>query len=161
MFGAVMRLIARYGLLALGLLFAAMAQASWMAGSPPNWSLFAPRDVAEVVSAGVASGRAGNGSLRHWPDVEIRWPAGTGETMPLEGLQPSFFAYGPSEAERLASAYPVGLLVPVRILDGRPMADRIDLLGLAHALFMSVFAFCLLIAGGFAVWLVGRIQAMR
>lgn len=159
--GLALRLLARFGLLGLGIVFALMANASWRMGTPPNWSLLAPREITSVVSAAVQSGRASNGSLRHEPVVHIAWPPGSQDSVALAGVRPSFFGYGEAEAGRIVADYPVGGLTSVRLVEGKPVADRIDLFGLAHALFLSVFAFGLLVAGTLAVWIVGRLQAMR
>jgi hypothetical protein len=159
--GLALQLLARFGLLGLALIFAAMAWASWQSGNPPTASLLAPREMAEIVSTQVVSGRASNGSIRHEPVVTIRWPDEASPAQTLAGLKPSFFDYRDAAARSIVADYPVGMLTPVRIIDGAPVADRIDLFGMAHAVFLSVFAFSLLVPGLLVAFLGGRPQATR
>lgn len=143
----------RFGLLGVGIVFAFMAWNSWTFGEPPPWSLFGPKTTETVVESRVWETRIGNGTTRFLPFVTVTTP---GEAQQLEGLVPSFSNYSRSMAADTVCGYPAGAQVQVRWVDGKPMADRIDLFGMAHAVGISIFAALFLLAGLFWAWAMGR-----
>jgi len=145
-------LLLRFGVLGAGLLCSLLAWQSWTFGAPPPASMFAARGEVTVVKSVVEEGRASNGSLRFTPVVEIATGDGV---QPLAGVEPSFFGFDSRTSADIVADYPVGQTATVRWVDGVPMADRYDLFGMAHALFLTVFSAFLLILGGFLAWALG------
>lgn len=137
----------RYGILLVGLVFALGSHAAWTTGDPPPSSLFIGTTAAVVVRAEVEAGLASNGSLRHLPRVDIRWPETTGPAIGLRGLLPSFYGDRRADAERVLVGFVPGETVPVRIIDGHPYTDRIDWFRLLGALWLSLIAGILLVLG--------------
>jgi hypothetical protein len=140
----------RFAPLAVGVVLSVMSWNSWTSGEPPPRSLFGPKSGDTVLESRVEEGRATNGSLRFTPIVIVTAPDGR---QPLQGLIPSFSAFSHDMAASAVAAHPVGDTVSVRWVDGRPMADRIDLFSMAHAVGLSLFALVLLIGGSF--WAMG------
>lgn len=130
----------RFGPLLAGLILFLGATYSWQQGSPPAWSLLAERAGTRVESAAIASGLIGNGTMRHQLRVMVAWPAGSAQSRELESVHPSLFNYHRDEAAALLGAYPAGQDIRVRVIDGRPHADRNDRRQLLHAAVMSVLA---------------------
>ena len=122
----------RFAPLAVGVALSVMSWNSWTSGELPPWSLFGPKSGDTVLESRVEEGRATNGSLRFTPIVIVTAPDGR---------------------QRLQGADPTGDTVSVRWVDGRPMADRIDLFSMANAVGLSLFALGLLIGGSF--WAMG------
>ena len=131
-------------LICLGLVFARLAFAGWTTGDPAPTSLIAPRATVHVVSAEVISVRT-NGAIRHVPRVTVLHESGVVE---LGGLTGSFYDYRQGSAESAIRDYVVGEEVAVRLIDNAPYADRTDWFSLVGALWMSVFAAAILVAGG-------------
>ncbi len=146
----------RFGMLVVGLGALWMAAVSWRLGDPPTWTIFLPSDEALVLSSDVRHERISNGTTRFRPEVSVEWPAGSGEAVALGGIEPSFFAAHPDEADEIAGAYKPGETAPVRLYQGRVYADRIDVFRTGHAAFLTLFgAFLTLIGGLFAYALRG------
>ena len=122
----------RFAPLAVGVVLSVTSWNSWTSGEPPPSSLLGPKSGETVLESRVEEGRATNGSLRFTPIVIVTAPDGR---------------------QRLQGADPTGDTVSVRWVDGRPMADRIDLFSMAHAVGLSLFALVLLIGGSF--WAMG------
>ncbi len=127
----------RFGVLALGLVFGAMAVHSWLAGRPPAWSFAGPRTTTEVLETSVHSERIGRGSLRHHAVVQVAWPP---SSQPLASLHTRFSAYRQAEAAALVAAYTPGQRIVVRVVDGLPHADHHDRFQLLHAVAMSLLS---------------------
>jgi hypothetical protein len=142
----------RFGPLGVGLIFAVMSWGSWTSGEPPPWSVFGPKSTETVVESKVEEGRATNGSIRFMPVVTVTTSA---QPQALEGLIPSFSNYSADMAANTVAAYPVGARVQVRWIDGEPMADRIDLFSMAHAVVLSLFAALFLFGGLLWAWAMG------
>jgi hypothetical protein len=134
------RLLLRFGPLLVAAVFVLMSYRSWTFGDPPTWTVFGPRSEARVVSSQVVVGRAGNGTIRHEPEVNVAWPSDATEAVALGNLKPSFYAYGADHAAEIAATFVVGETITVRVHDGRPHADVIDWFGLLHAAFISAFS---------------------
>lgn len=130
-----------------------MAWSSWTFGEPPPWSLFGPKTTETVLESGIVEGRAGNGTIRFTPVVTVTTSAGPSQ---LDGLVPSFSSLSRETATDAVAGYPVGGQVQVRWVNGKAMADRVDLFGMAHAIFLSVFAGFLFLGGLFWAWALGR-----
>ncbi len=143
----------RFGPLGVGLMLAVMSWGSWTSGEPPPWSLFGPKSTETVLESRVEEGRASNGSLRFMPVVKVTTP---NQPQLLKGLIPAFSNYSAEMAADAVASYPVGGQVQVRWVDDKPMADRIDPFGMAHAVGLSLFAFLLVLAGTFWAWAMGR-----
>lgn len=142
----------RFAPLGVGIVFAFMSWGSWTFGEPPPWSLFAPKTLETVLESRVEEGRAGNGSIRFTPVVTVTTEDGPGQ---VRGLVPSFSGFTQDMATKAVAGYPVGEDVTIRWVDGKPMADRIDAFGMAHAAFLSLFAAILLLGGLFWAWAMG------
>ncbi len=143
----------RVGPLGVGVIAALMAWNSWTFGEPPPWSVFGPKSAETVLESRVEEGRAGNGTTRYTPVVVV---TAEGEPQQLDGLVPSFSSFSVDMATHAISGYPVGGEVQVRWVGGKAMADRTDLFGMAHAIFISVFAAVFLFGGLFWAWAMGR-----
>ncbi len=143
----------RFGPLAVGIVLASASWSSWTFGAPPPWSVFGPKTTETVLEARVLQTLASNGTTRFLPIVKVTAP---GEVQQLDGLVPSFASYSREMATDAVSGYAPGEQVRVRWVDGKAMADRTDLFGMAHAVAMTVFAILLLLAGGFWAWAMGR-----
>lgn len=139
--------LVRFTALALGLIFAWLALSSWRSGEPPVWTTFLTPEPARVLASGIEAGRIASGVERSTPVVTVEWPLGSGQAYTLAGLQPAFFAYRRDEAEAIAAEFAVGNEVGVRVLDGKPYADRLDLFRLLHAAGMTLLAAALLVVG--------------
>lgn len=145
-------LLLRFGVLAVGLVMTLVVWQSWTFGEPPPWSIFAARGEAIVVKSQVEEGRAGNGTTRFTPVVEVQTQDGV---QPLAGIEPSFFSFDNRTSTGIVADYPVGRAATVRWVNGRPMADRYDLFGMAHTAFVSLMTLFLLFLGGFLAWALG------
>lgn len=137
----------RFGVLTLGLGFAWLALVSWRSGDPPSWTVFKPSESAVVIDSTVETGLISNGTHRSLPVVTVEWPQGSGAAVALEGLTPSFYAYRRAEADEIIARYRPGEPTSVRPHEGRLFANRIDLFGILHAGFLSLFALFLLAVG--------------
>lgn len=134
------RLLLRFGPLLVAAVFVLMSYGSWTFGDPPTWTILGPRSEARVISSQVAVGRAGNGTIRHEPEVSVAWPPDAPEAVALGNLKPSFYAYGADHAAEIAARFVAGETITVRVHDGRPHADVIDWFGLLHASFLSILS---------------------
>ena len=141
----------RFGVLAAGLLVSWMAVFSWRTNDPPTWTIFMPAHQAIVTDVAIREGRV-NGSLRHWPEIEVEWPAGSEQRVSLGGLKPSFYGGRKSEAEEIVADFVVGEAASIREYEGRLYAARVDLFHTAHAVFLTLFALLLTLSGAFLAW---------
>lgn len=130
----------RVGVLLLGIGLGVIAAASWQSGSPPAWSFAATRAETVVRTSQVRNEIIGNGTTRHHPVVMVSWPPGSDTQQELASLRSVMTAYRRDEAEAVVAAHPPGRRLLVRVLDGRPHADRHDRFQLFHAAFMSVMS---------------------
>lgn len=154
------RLLLRFGPAVVALVFVWISWGSWTFGDPPTHTTFGPRAEAVVVTSTVESGHV-NGSIRHTPVVSVRWPSEDGDVTPLGGLVPAFFAYDPFSAMEIAGDFTPGSRVSVRVYEGAPFADHLNLFGLAHAGFMSLFSLVLLVIAWLAFAIFKPDQATR
>lgn len=146
-------LLARFGVLGVGLVFAQAAYLAWTTGDPPPAGLFSPRATAEIIEARIDSGRQ-NGSIRHVPKVTVLWASKTTE---LRGLKGAFYSGRlESAAASILRDYRVGDVITVRVMDGVPYADADDWFRLGAAVWLSLFALVFLCAGGAVALLLGR-----
>ncbi len=136
----------RYGVLAVGLVFASIALGSWRSGAPPAWTTFVAGEPAAVVSAEVVSSIV-NGATRYRPRVVVEHPLGSGAHVALEGLTPTFYGSARATAEEIVAAYEPGATTRVHAIDGALYAARFDLFQVGHAGFSSLFAAFLLTVG--------------
>ncbi len=99
-------------------------------------SLFAPR--AELLVKGSSLGKVhpGGGRTPLAPRVLVASPAGTAD---LGGFAPSFTPPRKTTRQAIVDAHPVGKTITIRMVEGAPMADRIDLFNIGRALFLSLF----------------------
>lgn len=149
---AIFDFLLRFAPVSIGIVFVFMSWGSWTFGEPPPWSLFGPRSTETVIESQVVEGRAGNGTIRFTPVVTVTTPLGPQQ---LQGLIPSFSSFSRDMASGAIAGYPVGGQVQVRWVGAVPMADRVDLFGMAHAVFLSLFAGLLLFGGLFWAWAMG------
>ncbi len=133
------KLALRYGALLIGLSFVAMSVKSWKAGSPPAWTMLAPRVTTVVHSAFIESGRIQNGSSRHFVRVNVVWPKGSNQLKELGSVHPTFYGFHIDEAEEILQGYKKGSLISVRVVSGSPHANKNDVFSVAHAVFSGLF----------------------
>ncbi|MBT54162.1 MAG: hypothetical protein CMF72_12300 [Mameliella sp.] len=131
-------IVLRYGILAVGLLFLWFASLSARWGEPPPLSLFSPRETLTVETATVVTSPVGNGTTRTDPELTVEWPRDSGAQVAIDGLLALTQRGDADRARALVAAYPPGSDIRVRIVRGQPMANRQDLFGTAHALFLGL-----------------------
>ncbi|WP_417206107.1 hypothetical protein [Antarctobacter sp.] len=140
-------IVLRYGILAVGLLFLWFASLSARFGEPPPLSLFSPRETLTVETSEVVTSPVGNGTTRTDPVLTVEWPRGSGDRVTVKGLLALTQRGDVDRAREMVAAYPPGSDIRLRIVGAQPMANRQDLFGTLHAVFMGLMG-CLIAAGG-------------
>ncbi|MGE3246228.1 MAG: hypothetical protein AB7J19_07840 [Beijerinckiaceae bacterium] len=132
---------------AMGCLALILAWSSWLAGSPPTWSVFGPRERLEVKVARIEEVPIGAGRIRYVPIVEVEFPTGAGRLTRVRGLVGNFDTGTQRGAQKAVARHPAGKIAKFRASNGIIYANRTDGYSLAHASFLSVMAVLLLIPG--------------
>lgn len=130
--------VLRYGVLIVGLLFVWIAIQSARWGEPPPLSLLGPRETLIVENATVVAAPVGNGTTRTDPVITVEWPRDSGVQVAVKGVQAVTQRGDADRARAIVADYPPGSEIRVRLVRGQPMADRQDLFGTLHALFMGL-----------------------
>ena len=130
-----------------GLLSAMFAWHFWTSGVPPLWSFVAPRAETVVTHAALTDATSAGGRPTQMAHISVAWPPGTATEVEVPGLWSLHQRWHLHVAAEVVRNHPVGSALRVRVVDGHPVADRLDLHDLAYALLTTLFALVLTIGG--------------
>lgn len=136
-------------LILTGLALTALAVKEWRAGHPPAWTIVAPTASAVVAVSEVRDEVAPDGKLRHFPHIEVTWPADGDALVFLGGIVRGRDLGRLITAESVVREHPVGSTIRVRVVGGQPLADHTDMAVIGYAASATLGALILLILGLF------------
>ncbi len=137
----------RWLMVLAGLASALFAWHFWSSGVPPLWSFAAPRAETVVTRAELTDATSAGGRAHQVAHIWVTWPPGTATEEEVPGLWSVHRRWHLHVAAEVVRDHPVGSALRVRVVNGHPVANRVDLHDLAYALLTTLFAIGLTLGG--------------
>lgn len=137
----------RWVILAAGLACGWLAWGLWTGGMPPLWSFAAPRAETVVKRAELMEGTPPGGGTGQHAEIEVAWPPGSEQSVPLLGMWSAHQRWHLHVPMEVVRDHPAGAPITVRVIDGLPVADRLDATELANAVGVTLMGLIMTVAG--------------